>query len=113
VPLSAYSRRPPTVCARAAPGIRCAGDPHSRTLLRPALLLVDIVVYDRAGWELLARLRAAARTRGIPLVVRSTDPRPLARAQADPDRYGGDAFIEKPFDIATVLNAVRALVGPA
>ncbi len=32
--------------------------------LGPALLLVDLVVYEQAGWELLARLRAASRTRG-------------------------------------------------
>ncbi len=81
--------------------------------LDPALLLVDLVVYEQADWELLARLRAASRTRGIPLVIFSTDPRLLARARSDPERYGGDAFIEKPFDIATVVDAVRALLEPA
>ena len=81
--------------------------------LDPDLLLVDLVWGDRAGWDLLERLNAAARTRGIPVVVVSTTPAYLARVRADPARYGGDALLSKPFDIDDLLGAVRRLLGSA
>lgn len=81
--------------------------------LAPDLLLVDLVWADRAGWDLLARLRAEARTRGIPVIVVSTTPAYLDRVRADPERYGGDALLSKPFGIEELLDAVRRLIGPA
>lgn len=81
--------------------------------LDPDLLLVDLVWGERAGWDLLARLHAEARTRGILVVVVSTTPAYLARVEADPERYGGDAVLAKPFDAEELLAAVRALIGPA
>jgi DNA-binding response OmpR family regulator len=81
--------------------------------LRPAVLVIDLAVGQQAGWALLERLRAGAQTRGIPVVLFSTDPRLLARAQADPARYGGDAFVTKPFDVAEMLAVVERLIGTA
>ena len=46
--------------------------------LRPDALIVDIVVGQSAGWELLEQLHADAETAGIPVLVVSTDPRLLA-----------------------------------
>ncbi|HEX6738546.1 MAG TPA: response regulator [Vicinamibacteria bacterium] len=81
--------------------------------LQPSVLVVDLAVSQRAGWDLLERLRLGARTRGIPVVLFSTDPRLLERARADPARYGGDAFVGKPFDIDEMLGAVERLIGKA
>jgi two-component system, OmpR family, phosphate regulon response regulator PhoB len=81
--------------------------------LRPAVLVLDLAVGERAGWALLERLRRGAKTRGIPVVVFSTDARLLARAEADPARYGGDAFLSKPFEIAEMLATVARLIGTA
>ena len=81
--------------------------------LKPDVLLVDLVWGERAGWELLEELRAGARTRGIPVVVLSTTPRYLARVKAEPDRYGGDALLEKPFVVDDILGAIRSLIGTA
>ena len=81
--------------------------------LAPDLLMVDLVWGERAGWDLLERLHAEARTRGIPVVVVSTTPAYLERVQAEPERYGGDAVLAKPFGVEEVLATVRALIGPA
>jgi CheY-like chemotaxis protein len=81
--------------------------------LQPSVLIVDLVVGQRAGWELLERLHQGARTRGIPVVLFSTDPRLLEAAKADPARYGGDAFLSKPFDIEDMLQTVERLIGTA
>jgi CheY-like chemotaxis protein len=48
--------------------------------LRPELLIIDLVVGQQAGWDLLERLRNEAITRGIPVIVTSTDKRLLDRA---------------------------------
>jgi DNA-binding response OmpR family regulator len=67
----------------------------------------------RAGWDLLDRLGAEATTVGIPVVVVSTDPRLLARAEADWSGAGDRRFVVKPFDLEELLATVRALAGPA
>ncbi len=81
--------------------------------LGPSLLIVDLRLQDRAGWDLLGRLRAEASTRGIPVVVVSTDPRLLERARAE--RAGADArsYLALPFDIDELLRTVGTLIGPA
>ena len=45
------------------------------TSLQPDLLIVDLVVGVHAGWALLERLTQAAATRGMPVIVTSTDQR--------------------------------------
>src|SRR5688572_24652888 len=39
---------------------------------QPALLIIDLVVGEQAGWDLLAELRRAASTRNIPVLLVST-----------------------------------------
>lgn len=41
--------------------------------LQPALLIVDLVIGERAGWELRGRLHREAGTRGIPVIAVSGD----------------------------------------
>ena len=81
--------------------------------LEPDLIVIDLAVSVRSGWDLLERLHADAQTNRIPVVVVSTDRRILDQARAAPLRYGGDRFIAKPFDIDDLLDAVRALIGTA
>jgi hypothetical protein len=52
-------------------------------------------------------------TRGIPVVVISTDPGLLARAEAERKRFGWDRYIVKPLDLDTLLEAVKELIGEA
>ena len=81
--------------------------------LVPSVLLVDLVYGQRAGWDLLERLHREAQTRGIPVVIFSTAPKELDAARRDPARYGGNAFIAKPFDLDDLLTTIRGLIGPA
>lgn len=81
--------------------------------LDPTVLLVDLAHGQRAGFELLEQLHAGARTHGIPVLVLSTGQANLDDVRANPDRYGGDAFLGKPFDLDDLLNAVEALINPA
>ena len=81
--------------------------------LQPDLLIVDLVIGKQAGWDLLERLHAEAITQGIPVVITSTDPRLLERAQAEAARYGGQSVLAKPFDLDALLSAVADLIGRA
>jgi len=81
--------------------------------MRPSLLIIDLAVHQLAGWDLLERLALEAMTRDLPVIVVSTDPRLLERAEADRVRYGGRAWIAKPFDIDDLLREIDRLIGPA
>jgi response regulator RpfG family c-di-GMP phosphodiesterase len=79
--------------------------------LKPDLVIVDIVVGHQMGWDLLESLHREILTRAIPLLLTSTDPRMLARAQADEQRYGWHRVIAKPMDIDELLGTVREIIG--
>ncbi len=82
-------------------------------VLHPSVLVVDLTIGARAGWNLLAALRDGALTRGIPVIVVSTDPRLLARAQRE--QVPGDTrrYLVKPFDLDDLLTTIRELIGVA
>lgn len=80
---------------------------------QPALLIVDLAVGEEAGWALLQELRTNALVCHIPVIVLSTSPRLLAVVERDPERFGGQRFLRKPFDLEDLLEAVDALIGSA
>ena len=85
----------------------------SDAALEPDALIVDIVVGQRVGWELLEQLHAVAATTGIPVLIVSTDPRLLERAQDQATRYGTHRCLVKPFGLDEILEQIREMIGPA
>jgi CheY-like chemotaxis protein len=81
--------------------------------LNPELLIVDLVFGERAGWDLLERLTQAIATRGIPILLTSTDSHLLERATVDPARYGTNIDLIVPFDIEDLIRAVSDAIGSA
>jgi DNA-binding response OmpR family regulator len=81
--------------------------------LDPDALIVDIVVGQQAGWELLEQINAAAATTGIPVLIVSTDPRLLDRAQDQAARYGKNRYLIKPFSLDDILEQIREMIGTA
>ena len=81
--------------------------------LQPALLVLDVVVGERAGWDLLDQMQSAASTYDIPVIVISTDPRLLDRARANQGRYAAQRFLDKPMDLDALLAMVEDLIGTA
>ena len=78
-------------------------------VLLPDLLILDLDLRRQAPWELLERLHLEAGTRGIPVLVTSTDRRLLDRASAEAARYGNQRSLQKPLDLAELVDAVTAL----
>ena len=81
--------------------------------LDPDALIVDIVVGQRVGWELLEQLHAEAATTGIPVLIVSTDPRLLERAQEQAARFGDHRYLIKPFGLDDLLAQIREMIGAA
>ncbi len=81
--------------------------------LNPDLLIIDLAVGERAGWDLLEHLGKDAQTEGIPVIVVSTSPQILDDVQAQPDRFGGQRFLGKLIDLDDLLRAIDSLIGKA
>ena len=81
--------------------------------LDPDLLIVDLEIGMQAGWDLLEQLRTGAATRGLPVILASTEPYLLEQARADADRYGSHRVFVKPFDVPDLVATVHAIVGRA
>ena len=81
--------------------------------LEPDLIVIDLALRVRSGWDLLEHLHAAAVTIGIPVIVVSTDKEHLETAKGNTSLYGGQRFIGKPFNIDDMLGAVDELIGSA
>jgi CheY-like chemotaxis protein len=76
--------------------------------LHPHVLLLDLAPAHEAGWNLLDQQQEATSTHEIPVIVTSTDPLLLERAE-QALRHGRQRFLPKPFDIDDLLEAVQEL----
>jgi CheY-like chemotaxis protein len=73
--------------------------------LRPALIVLDLVMPRMDGWRFLERLRGSERST-VPVLVTSGD----ARRRPPPE---ADAWLEKPLDVATFSSIVARLFAGA
>ena len=72
---------------------------------RPDLVMLDLHLPDMDGEEVLQRLRGQESTRHIPVMIVSADavPSHIARLK----EMGADAYVTKPFEIATLVDEIR------
>lgn len=73
--------------------------------LRPVCVLLDVMMPDHDGWELLTQLKSDPETTPIPVIVTSilTD-HGLARA------LGASAFLPRPFSALQLVAALRSAI---
>jgi CheY-like chemotaxis protein len=72
---------------------------------RPDVLLLDIVMPDRNGYELLRALKKDDRTKSTPVVVVTSRNRDSDRLWSQ--RQGADEYVTKPFTPEQLLMAVE------
>jgi len=75
--------------------------------LNPGVLIIDLAVGKRSGWDLLERLHATAATAGIPVIVVSTQPAYLTQAREQVARYGAVGLLSKPFNLEDMLSLIE------
>jgi len=73
--------------------------------LRPVCVLLDVMMPDHDGWELLTQLKSDSETAPIPVIVTSilTD-HGLARA------LGASSFLPRPFSALQLVAALRSAI---
>ena len=78
------------------------------TAERPDVLLLDIVMPKRNGYELLRSLKRNAATRGTPIVLVSSKNQESDRAWGR--RQGADDYLGKPFTSDQLVSMVGRFV---
>ena len=78
---------------------------------RPDLILADVVMPEKNGYEVCEAIKSNPATARIPVVLLSGTFEPFDRARAE--RIGSDAIVSKPFDSQQLLVQVEDLLGRA
>jgi DNA-binding response OmpR family regulator len=75
----------------------------------PRVLVLDIMLPKRSGFEVLRQIRTSEGTASLPVLVLTAKGQQQDRRVAE--EFGADSFVTKPYSNADVVNAVRALLG--
>jgi CheY-like chemotaxis protein len=76
--------------------------------MRPAAIVLDIMLRWEDSWALLARLKSDDRTKDIPVMVAST-----IEDRNKGFHLGADSYLLKPFEQSDLLRELRNLTGQA
>ena len=76
---------------------------------RPDFVLLDVMMPQMDGWEVLRRLKADPRTAEIPVAIVSA--RTGAKDRAEGLRAGAADYICKPFSLDELLGKLAAVLG--
>ncbi len=76
---------------------------------RPVLILLDVVMPQRNGFQACRELKGSAEYSRIPIVL-------VSSKSTDSDKFwgqqqGADAYVVKPFTAAQLLGAIQKFVG--
>jgi two-component system response regulator len=92
----------PLVCAR--DGVEALDLLHGPTPIWPAIVLLDLNLPRVGGLEVLHRLRADERTRGLPVVVLTTSDE--ERDVVASYQEGANSYVRKPVSFEDFVRAV-------
>src|SRR5947208_15168458 len=75
----------------------------------PDVVLLDVMMPRRSGWEVCQALKRVQRTAGIAVVL--VTGRGEVKDRLTGLQVGADDYLVKPFDRDQVVNRIRALLG--
>ena len=75
----------------------------------PDVVVLDVMLPGRSGFEILQELRAGAATRDLPVLMLTAKGQARDREMAE--RAGASRFLTKPFANTEIVAALRDLVG--
>lgn len=79
--------------------------------LKPRVVVLDVMLPKRSGFEVLKQLRADAETHDVPVLILTAKGQAQDRRTAE--ELGASGFVTKPYANADVVGAVRQLLGAA
>jgi DNA-binding response OmpR family regulator len=80
--------------------------------LSPDALLLDLMLPDIDGWDIYRQLKQDEETEDLPVIIVSARSQ-TQDAAAGNQVTGNDRFVQKPFDIDDLLQAVYQATGTA
>ncbi len=90
-------------------GFSCGKDFKKELAKRkPDLILLDIMLPDEDGIEILKKLRASGETKKIPVILVTAKSTELDKVKGLD--IGADDYITKPFGVMELISRVRALI---
>ncbi|MCC6000151.1 MAG: response regulator [Pararhodobacter sp.] len=78
--------------------------------LAPRLIILDVMLPGRSGFDILEALRSHDSLAGIPVIMLTAKGHATDRQRAE--RLGASLFMTKPFSNTELLTAVRRLLLP-
>ena len=76
--------------------------------MQPRVLILDVMMPKKSGFEVLKQIRAEAATRQLPVLVLTAKGQQQDRLVAE--RLGANGFVTKPYSNVDVVDAVRTLL---
>lgn len=76
---------------------------------RPDLVVLDLGLPDKEGFDILPRLRALNKEKNVPVIVLT-----VRNSQLDRDKaamLGAAAYVTKPFEMSTLLEVICDTMG--
>lgn len=83
----------------------------SATAVRPALVVLDVMMPRMNGFQTCRALKQAPETADIPVVMLTSKDQPADQFWAE--EVGADAFLNKPVDIPLLLDTIADHLGGA
>ena len=77
--------------------------------LQPRMVVLDVMLPKRSGFDVLKQIRANAELRAMPVLILTAKGQQQDRRTAE--ELGADGFVTKPYANAEVVGAVRQLLG--
>lgn len=90
-------------------GFKCAKDFYKKMEeVTPNLCLVDIMLPDESGNEIVRKLRGSSATKKLPIIMVTAKTSELDLVKGIED--GADDYIKKPFSVMELISRVKALL---
>ncbi|MGV8830542.1 MAG: response regulator transcription factor [Devosia sp.] len=77
--------------------------------LSPRMIVLDVMLPKRSGFEVLKQIRANTEMRTLPVLILTAKGQQQDRRTAH--ELGADGFVTKPYANADVVGAVRQMLG--
>ena len=74
----------------------------------PDLVLLDVMLPDENGWDIVKRLRSQSATKRLPVIMVTAKTSEMDMVKGLDD--GADDYIKKPFSVMELLSRVKALL---